>query len=339
VHVLITGGAGFIGSHLAELHLARGDKVHVVDDLSTGSIENIRPFLKQQNFLFDHADLLTWDKLDRVAAWADRVYHLAAVVGVYRVLAEPTKVLAVNIAAFERLLRAVNASGWKPQLVLASSSEVYGHNDHDLLREEQDLVISTRTGTRWLYSVSKIADEALCMSFAKHFGIPTVITRFFNTVGPRQTGRYGMVIPRFIEQAVNGEDITVFGPGDQTRSFCDVRDTVAALDKVAEHATTPEPMVVNVGNDREISINDLAQMIVDRAGSKSRIQHMPLLQAYGEDFEDIRRRRPALERLRTLTGFKHKFTLEQTIDDLIASKRAARAETEHGDGTLVRNQS
>jgi UDP-glucose 4-epimerase len=339
VHVLITGGAGFIGSHLAELHLARGDKVHVVDDLSTGSIENIRPFLKQQNFLFDHADLLTWDKLDRVAAWADRVYHLAAVVGVYRVLAEPTKVLAVNIAAFERLLRAVNASGWKPQLVLASSSEVYGHNDHDLLREEQDLVISTRTGTRWLYSVSKIADEALCMSFAKHFGIPTVITRFFNTVGPRQTGRYGMVIPRFIEQAVNGEDITVFGPGDQTRSFCDVRDTVAALDKVAEHATTPEPMVVNVGNDREISINDLAQLIVDRSGSKSRIQHMPLLQAYGEDFEDIRRRRPALERLRTLTGFKHKFTLEQTIDDLIASKRAARAETEHGDGTLVRNQS
>jgi UDP-glucose 4-epimerase len=339
VHVLITGGAGFIGSHLAELHLARGDKVHVVDDLSTGSIENIRPFLKQQNFLFDHADLLTRDKLDRVAAWADRVYHLAAVVGVYRVLAEPTKVLAVNIAAFERLLRAVNASGWKPQLVLASSSEVYGHNDHDLLREEQDLVISTRTGTRWLYSVSKIADEALCMSFAKHFGIPTVITRFFNTVGPRQTGRYGMVIPRFIEQAVNGEDITVFGPGDQTRSFCDVRDTVAALDKVAEHATTPEPLVVNVGNDREISINDLAQMIVERAGSSSRIQHMPLLQAYGEDFEDIRRRRPALERLRTLTDFKHKYTLEQTIDDLIASKRAARTETEHGDGALVRNQS
>jgi UDP-glucose 4-epimerase len=339
VHVLITGGAGFIGSHLVELHLARGDKVHVVDDLSTGSIENIRPFLKQQNFLFDHADLLTWDKLDRVAAWADRVYHLAAVVGVYRVLAEPTKVLAVNIAAFERLLRAVNASGWKPQLVLASSSEVYGHNDHDILREQQDLVISTRTGTRWLYSVSKIADEALCMSFAKHFGIPTVITRFFNTVGPRQTGRYGMVIPRFVEQAVNGEDITVFGPGDQTRSFCDVRDTVAALDKVAEHATTPEPLVVNVGNDREISINELAQMIVERAGSKSRIQHMPLLQAYGEDFEDIRRRRPALERLRTLTGFQHRYTLEQTIDDLIALKRAKTPESEHGDGALVRNQS
>jgi UDP-glucose 4-epimerase len=339
VHVLITGGAGFIGSHLAELHLARGDKLHVVDDLSTGSIENIRPFLDEPAFHFDHADLLTWDKLDRVASWADRVYHLAAVVGVYRVLAEPTKVLAVNIAAFERLLRAVNTSGWKPQLVLASSSEVYGHNEHELLREEQDLVISTRTGTRWLYSVSKIADEALCMSFAKHFGIPTVIARFFNTVGPRQTGRYGMVIPRFVEQAMNGEDITVFGPGDQTRSFCDVRDTVAALDKVAEHATTPEPRVVNVGNDREISINDLAAMVVARSGSSSRIRHMPLLQAYGEDFEDIRRRRPALDRLRTLTGFQHRYTLEQTIDDLIAARRARRPETEHGDGSLVRNQS
>ena len=339
MHVLITGGAGFIGSHLVELHLARGDKVHVVDDLSTGSMDNVRPFLQQPNFHFDAADLLTWDKLERVAAWADRIYHLAAVVGVYRVLAEPTKVLAVNIAAFERLLRAVHASGWKPQLVLASSSEVYGHNDHEILREEQDLVISTRTGTRWNYSVSKIADEALGMSFAKHFGIPTVIARFFNTVGPRQTGRYGMVIPRFVEQAVSGQDITVFGPGDQTRSFCDVRDTAAALDKVAEHAASPDVLVVNVGNDREISINELAQMIIDRSGSKSRIQHMPLLQAYGEDFEDIRRRRPALERLRTLTGFKHRFTLEQTIDDLVGLRRARNAESEHGDGALVRNQS
>lgn len=341
MHVLITGGAGFIGSHLVELHLARGDKVHVVDDLSTGSMDNVKPFLDQDNFHFDAADLLTWQQLERAAAWADRIYHLAAVVGVYRVLAEPTKVLAVNIAAFERLLRAVHNSGWKPQLVLASSSEVYGHNDQELLREEQDLVISTRAGTRWNYSVSKIADEALCMSFAKHFGIPTVIARFFNTVGPRQSGRYGMVIPRFIDQAVRGDNITVFGPGDQTRSFCDVRDTVAALDKVAEHAATPDVMVVNVGNDREISINELAALIVARAESRSKIEHMPLLQAYGEDFEDIRRRRPALDKLRTLTGFKHRFTLEQTIDDLIAARRAKEKdpETEHGHGTLVRNQS
>ena len=338
MHVLITGGAGFIGSHLVELHLARGDKVHVVDDLSTGSVDNLKPFLGKDDFHFDSADLLTWPQLERVAAWADRIYHLAALVGVYRVLAEPTKVLAVNIAAFERLLRAVHNSGWKPQLVLASSSEVYGHNDQQILREDQDLVISTRAGTRWNYSVSKIADEALCMSFAKHFGIPTVIARFFNTVGPRQSGRYGMVIPRFIEQAIRGDNITVFGGGRQTRSFCDVRDTVAALDLVAGHASTPDVMVVNVGNDREISINELAAMVVDRAGSGSKIEHMPLLQAYGEDFEDIQRRRPALEKLRTLTGFKHRYTLEQTIDDLIALRRAHDPETEHGHGTLVRNQ-
>ena len=339
MHVLITGGAGFIGSHLVELHLARGDKVHVVDDLSTGSVDNLKPFLGKDDFHFDAADLLTWPQLERVAAWADRIYHLAAVVGVYRVLAEPTKVLAVNIAAFERLLRAVHNSGWKPQLVLASSSEVYGHNDQEILREDQDLVISTRAGTRWNYSVSKIADEALCMSFAKHFGIPTVIARFFNTVGPRQSGRYGMVIPRFIDQAIRGDNITVFGGGRQTRSFCDVRDTVAALDQVAGHASTPDVMVVNVGNDREISINELAAMIVQRAGSGSKVEHMPLLQAYGEDFEDIQRRRPALEKLRTLTGFKHRYTLEQTIDDLNALRRAHEPETEHGHGALVRNQS
>lgn len=338
MHILITGGAGFIGSHLAELHLARGDKVHVVDDLSTGSIDNIARFMNLPDFRFDHADMLIWPHLERTAGWADRIYHLAAVVGVYRVLAEPTKVLAVNIAACERLLRAVNDSGWKPQVVLASSSEVYGHNDEDILRETQDLVVSTRAGTRWNYSVSKIADEALGMSFAKKFNIPTVIARFFNTVGPRQSSRYGMVIPRFIEQAVRGQDITVFGNGDQTRSFCDVRDTVTALDGLAAYANT-EGLVVNVGNDREISMNDLARLIIERAGSKSKLIHIPYLQAYGEDFEDIRRRRPALEKLRALTGFVHCFTLEATIDDLIAAQRAKNLEVEHGNSAVVRHQS
>lgn len=321
MHVLITGGAGFIGSHLAELHLAEGDKVHVVDDLSTGSMGNVTPFLDQTNYRFDQADILTWPTLDRAIHWADRIYHLAAVVGVYRVLAEPTKVMAINVAACERLLRAVQKSGWKPRVVLASSSEVYGHNDENILRETQDLVVSSRAGTRWNYSVSKIADEALGISFARKFGIPTLIVRFFNTVGPRQSARYGMVIPRFIEQAVQNMPIEVFGNGEQTRSFCDVRDTVVALNRLAEHANT-DGLVVNVGNDREISINDLACLVIQRADSQSGIVHIPYLQAYGEDFEDIRRRRPALDRLRSLTGFQHRFTLEQTIDDLIAAKHA-----------------
>lgn len=336
MHILITGGAGFIGSHLVELHLAQGDKVHVVDDLSTGSMDNVSRFLNQPSYRFDQADVLTWPQLERVANWANRIYHLAAVVGVYRVLADPTKVLAINIAACERLLRAVQLSGWKPQVVLASSSEVYGHNDEDLLRETQDLVISTRAGTRWNYSVSKIADEALGMSFARKFGIPAVIVRFFNTVGPRQSARYGMVIPRFVERAVRDETIEVFGNGNQSRSFCDVRDTVAMLNLLAAHANT-DGLVVNVGNDREISINDLAHLIVQRAESQSGITHIPYREAYGEDFEDIRRRRPALDRLRSLIGFQHRFTLERTIDDLIAAQRAKDLESENGDSTVVRH--
>ena len=338
MHVLITGGAGFIGSHLVDLHLACGDQVHVIDDLSTGVRANLAAHDNNPNFRFDEADVLTWDRLDRAVGWADRIYHLAAVVGVYRVIAEPTKVLATNIAGTERLLRAAHNGGWQPQVVIASSSEVYGHNDEQVLREDQDLTVSTRAGTRWGYSVSKIADEALGLSYAQRFGIPAVIARFFNTVGPRQVGRYGMVVPRFVAQAVRNEPITVFGGGAQTRSFCDVRDTVVALDALATHAQR-DTLVANVGNDREISIRDLAQLVIARAKSRSTIIDVPLKEAYGEDFEDIRRRRPDLTRLRRLTGFRHRFTLEQTIDDLVETERRRMAEEHDGNRTLVRPQS
>jgi UDP-glucose 4-epimerase len=338
MHVLITGGAGFIGSHLVDLHLACGDQVHVIDDLSTGVRANLAAHDDNPNFRFDEADVLTWDRLDRAVGWADRIYHLAAVVGVYRVIAEPTKVLATNIAGTERLLRAAHHGGWQPQVVIASSSEVYGHNDEQVLREDQDLTVSTRAGTRWGYSVSKIADEALGLSYAQRFGIPAVIARFFNTVGPRQVGRYGMVVPRFVAQAVRNEPITVFGGGAQTRSFCDVRDTVVALDALATHAQR-DTLVANVGNDREISIRDLAQLVIARAKSRSTIVDVPLKEAYGEDFEDIRRRRPDLTRLRRLTGFRHRFTLEQTIDDLVEIERRRMAEEHDGNCTLVRPQS
>jgi UDP-glucose 4-epimerase len=338
MHVLITGGAGFIGSHLVDLHLACGDQVHVIDDLSTGVRANLAAHDDNPNFRFDEADILTWDRLDRAVGWADRIYHLAAVVGVYRVIAEPTKVLATNIAGTERLLRAAHDGGWQPQVVIASSSEVYGHNDEQVLREDQDLTVSTRAGTRWGYSVSKIADEALGLSYAQRFGIPAVIARFFNTVGPRQVGRYGMVVPRFVAQAVRNEPITVFGGGAQTRSFCDVRDTVVALDALATHAQR-DTLVANVGNDREISIRDLAQLVIARAKSRSTIVDVPLKEAYGEDFEDIRRRRPDLTRLRRLTGFRHRFTLEQTIDDLVETERRRMAEEHDGNRTLVRTQS
>jgi UDP-glucose 4-epimerase len=315
----------------------------VIDDLSTGVGANRAPHEDDPNFRFDEADILTWDRLDRAVCWADRIYHLAAVVGVYRVIAEPTKVLATNIAGCERVLRAARDGGWKPQVVLASSSEVYGHNDLQVLHEDQDLTVSSRAGTRWGYSVSKIADEALGMSYAQRFGIPAVIARFFNTVGPRQVGRYGMVVPRFVQQAVANEPITVFGGGSQTRSFCDVRDTVVALEALATRAGR-DTVVSNVGNDREISIRALAELVIQRAGSHSTIKDVPLREAYGEDFEDIRRRRPDLARLRGLTGFQHRYTLEQTIDDLVALARPgiqrhnAEQRGHDGDRTVVRNQ-
>lgn len=339
MHVLITGGAGFIGSHIAALHLARGHKVHVVDDFSTGSRANIAAFEELPNFRIDEADVLTWPLLQQAAAWADRIYHLAAVVGVYRVIAEPTRVLATNIAGCERLFRTVAASGWLPQVVVASSSEVYGHRQEALLDESMDLSLSTSVGTRWNYSVSKVADEALGLSYAQKFGIPVIVARFFNTIGPRQTGRYGMVVPRFVEQAVRGEPITIFGSGNQTRSFCDVRDNVAALDQLCTSDQVPgAAMIVNIGNDREISMNGLAELVRARAGSNSPITHTPYLEAYGEEFEDIKRRRPALDRLRTLTGFQHSYTLEDTLDELIADSHAQHKRIEHGHSTVVCNQ-
>lgn len=337
MHVLVTGGAGFIGSHLVGLHLGRGDQVHVVDDLSTGRQENLADYVDAPNFRFDEADVLVWDKLKHAVGWADRIYHLAAVVGVYRVIAEPTKVLATNIAGTERLLRAAHAGGWNPQVVIASSSEVYGHNEDRILSEDRDLTVSTRAGTRWGYSVSKIADEALGLSYAQSFGIPAVIVRFFNTIGPRQVGRYGMVVPRFVAQAVRNEPITVFGGGAQTRSFCDVRDTVVALDALASRLQR-QTEIVNVGNDREISIEALAKLVIERAGSRSPIHHLSLREAYGEDFEDIHRRRPALAKLRGLTGFTHHYSLEQTIDDLVAIERQRLEQEGNGHSPVVRPQ-
>ncbi|WP_027715010.1 NAD(P)-dependent oxidoreductase [Desulfuromonas sp. TF] len=320
MHVLITGGAGFIGSQLAEYHLDRGDKVHVVDDLSTGSKENIEEFAEKPGFHFDEADILTWPGLEKAAAWADRVYHMAAVVGVYRVLAEPIKVLSTNIAGTERLLRAIHAGGWSPQVILASTSEVYGHTEARELREDAPLVIQSGARSRWNYAVSKLADEALGLSYARKHGLQITIVRFCNTIGPRQTGRYGMVLPRFVAQALRGEPLTVYGDGNQTRSFCDVRDTVAALDALASNPASGGE-IVNVGNNREISILDLAKLIIRTAESTSKIKKIPYLEAYGEDFEDITHRRPALDKLFGLTDFSHNWTLEETVQDLLDRSR------------------
>ena len=321
MHVLVTGGAGFIGSHLVDLHLQRGDKVHVVDDLSTGLLENVQGHFGNPRFKFDHANLLTFERIREVAAWADRIYHLAAVVGVFHVLEDPTAVLATNISACERLLRAVAASDWKPEVVIASSSEVYGHRDDGDLSESDELIISAGLNPRWSYSTSKIADESLGVAFSAKHGIPVTLVRLFNTIGPRQRGKYGMVVPRFVRQAVVGDPVTVFGDGAQSRSFCDVRDTVRFIDALASRPRNGVE-VVNVGNDREISILDLARLVIERAASNSEIHFVDYRSAYGEPYEDIRRRRPNLDLLKSLTTHRHDYSLEDTIDELIAALRS-----------------
>ncbi|SFN85757.1 UDP-glucose 4-epimerase [Formivibrio citricus] len=324
MHILVTGGAGFIGSHLVEHHLAKGDAVHVVDNLSTGRFENIEPFLDNPRFHFDEADILTWAGLEKAATWADRIYHMAAVVGVFRVLEDPIRVLATNIAGTERLLRFASAGRWKPQIVIASSSEVYGPTPAELLREDAMLYVQSAGKSRWNYALSKLADEAQGLSYARQYNIPICVVRLFNTVGPRQTGRYGMVLPRFVEQALSGGPITIYGGGTQTRSFCDVRDTVVALDLLAD---TPAASgeIVNVGNDREISISALADLVCARAKMNVERQHLSYVEAYGQQYDDILRRKPSLEKLVRLTGFTHQWRLEETLDDLIAQYRKRKA--------------
>ncbi|KTG17421.1 MULTISPECIES: NAD-dependent epimerase/dehydratase family protein [unclassified Guyparkeria] len=320
MHVLITGGAGFIGSHLVDLHLARGDKVHVVDNLSTGSLDNLAPHLDRPDFRFSEADIVTWPGLNESVGWADRVYHLAAVVGVFRVLERPISVMATNIAGCERLLRAVDHCGWRPQVLLASSSEVYGPRTDAYLREDMDLIIQPEAPPRWNYAISKLADEAFALSYARTKDIPVTVVRLFNTVGPRQTGRYGMVVPRFVRQAVDGEPLTVFGDGTQSRAFTDVRDTVVMLDQLADRATTAG-VIVNVGSGNELSMNDLALRVIERVGSASRVERIPYEIAYGQEYVDIPHRCPDLTRLHQLIEHRPHWTLDATLDDLIARAR------------------
>ena len=321
MHILITGGAGFIGSHLVDLHLARGDLVLAVDDLSTGVRANLAAFQTKPRLTFEQADVLTWDGLDQRVAWADRIYHMAAVVGMFRVLQEPVATTRVNVLGCERVLDAAARCGRRPQIVLPSSSSVYGPARYEDLHERADIVASP--GAPLLnYALSKLTNEVQGRAYAEKFDLPIVIARLFNTVGLRQSGLYGFVVPRFVQQAIAGQPITVFGDGTQTRSFCDVRDTVAMLDTLA---ATPAAygQVVNVGNVQEITIRDLAELIRDRTGSTSPLQFVPYEQAYGQTFEQIPQRRPILDKLFALTGYQHRWSLPETIDELSQHYRIA----------------
>ena len=321
MHVLITGGAGFIGSHLVERHLANGDQVYVVDNLSTGSATNIEPFRGHPGFRFAEADILHWSGLGEAVAWADRIYHMAAVVGVKKVLEDPVAVMATNMSGTEKILRAIHHGGWNPEVIIASTSEVYGFNAKASFAETDDIVLPSAGRLRWAYAVTKLADEFLAFSYARKYGLHIVVVRLFNTIGPNQVGHYGMVVPSFVRAAVDNQPLTVYGEGTQTRSFCDVRDTVVALDRLAG---CPEAWgeVVNVGNDQEISIHDLARRVIERAHSSSPIHFMSYKEAYGEEFDDVTHRRPVLNKLKALTGFAPEWSLDQTLDTLIQKVRA-----------------
>jgi UDP-glucose 4-epimerase len=321
MRVLVTGGAGFIGSHIVEYQLSLGNQVYAVDNLSSGRESNITPFLKSPNFRFINEDIIVWKDIEKIVHWADCIYHIAAVVGVFKVLEEPERVLAVNIAGTERLLRAIRKSDWRPRVIIASSSEVYGPSNEPILKEDSNIIVEAAARNRWHYSVSKLADESFGLAYYRKCNIPVTLIRFFNTIGPRQMGRYGMVVPRFVEQAVNNEPICVFGDGTQTRSFCDVRDTVVLLDQLANNPKSIGE-IVNVGNDREISIEGLAQTVKQVADSNSTIKKVPYEQAYGEEYVDIKCRRPDLTKLKSLTNHQFQWTLERTLSDLVEQTRS-----------------
>lgn len=329
MRVLVTGGAGFIGSHLCEYHVKRGDKVYAVDNLTTGLQSNLDFLSKNKNFQYEIADILTWPQLYEAVLWADRVYHMAAVVGVFRVLENPVAVLSTNVLGCERILRAVEASKRPTSVLIASSSEVYGVRATQPLKEDDELVYKSATYSRWTYPISKLTTEAFGLAYAtSRLGLgPTtiaasakniVIARLFNTIGPRQTGIYGMVVPRFIKQAIARENITVYGSGEQTRSFCDVRDLVVMLDKLMS-ADKAHGQIVNVGNDREISITDLANMVKNITKSSSSIEYISYEKAYGVEFDEMMRRKPSLKKLNHLISYQYAWKLEDTISYLYKS--------------------
>lgn len=319
MRILVTGAAGFIGSHIVEYHLNKGDEVFGMDNLSTGKKANLKPFLGHPNFCFVEDDILTWPDIQKFTAWSHRIYHMAAVVGVYKVIQEPERVLSVNIGGCENLLRAVSKNPWKPQVLLASSAEVYGPSNKLPLSEQDNVIVEAAAKNRLHYSVSKLANEAMGLAYSKQYNIPVFIARLFNTIGPRQTGRYGMVVPNFIRQALSHEPITVFGSGEQTRSFCDVRDTVVMLDLLMQNPALIG-QIINVGNDKEVSINELARRVLEMVDTNGEIKHLSYAKAYGKDYVDIQRRRPDLSKLRSNVDYTHKFCLDDTIADLVEGK-------------------
>ncbi len=322
--VLITGGAGFIGSHLAERLLREGRRVIVLDDLSTGSRSNLTAIARHPQFSFIEARLSAYNQLPELVAQCQRVYHLAAAVGVDLVVSQPIRVLETNLHETEVLLEASAPS--RTPMLITSTSEVYGKSREPAFSEDDDLLIGPPHQSRWSYACSKLMDEFLALAYHREKDLPVTIVRLFNTVGPRQTGRYGMVLPRFIAAARAGQPLRVFGDGLQTRCFCYVADAVEALVRL-QRAPGAAGRIFNVGGTEEISIRDLAGRVIALLNSKSTIEFIPYSEAYAPGFDDMRRRRPVIGRLLQTTGFQPDTRLDEII-----RRTAAAADDAHGNG-------
>jgi UDP-glucose 4-epimerase len=323
MQILITGGAGFIGSHLTERLISEGHNVSILDDLSTGTRENLADIAGHNRLSFVEGDILDNALVTEMVNQADVVFHLAAAVGVKLIMEEPSRSILTNVNGTENVLRACIPG--KTPVFVASTSEVYGKATKFPFNEDDDLTIGATKNLRWCYASAKQLDEFLALAFAREHGLPATILRFFNTTGPRQTGRYGMVLPSFVQAALDGRPLLVHGTGEQSRCFGHVADVVEAMMRLLD---CPEAVgqVYNVGNDQEVTIRGLAEQIIAATGSNSQVQLIPYDQVYPEGFEDMARRVPDVAKLKAATGFRPERPLAQIIADVVAEKRAAMAQ-------------
>jgi len=313
VKYLISGGAGFIGSHLAESLISRNDQVTVLDNLSTGSIDNLAGI--DGKIKFEQGNILDKTKIDKLVSESDYVVHLAAALGVFNIVNKPLESLKINLQGSEILLEACDK--YRKPVLIASTSEIYGKNDKVPLNEQDDRIVGHPLKSRWSYSEAKAVDESLAYFYFLENKLPIRIVRFFNTVGPRQVGHYGMVVPRFVSAALNNEPLSVYGSGDQIRCFCHVTDAVEALLLVMD-SDKAVGQVFNVGNNSQISIMELAKKVIEITGSKSGIETIAYEKAYPEGFEDMQRRVPDISKIKQLLGWEPKINLDQIIIDIAA---------------------
>jgi UDP-glucose 4-epimerase len=318
MRALITGGAGFIGSHLAERLLKDGNKVAVIDNLSTGSIDNIESFKKDSSFEFVDGDVRNVELMEPLVKHSDVIFHLAAAVGVRLIAEDPVHTIETNIGGTEIVLDIANK--FDKKILIASSSEVYGKSEAVPFREDDDLVLGSTSMSRWSYACSKAIDEFLGLAFYQQYGLDVVIGRFFNTIGPRQTGQYGMVVPRFVKRALKDEPVLIYGTGKQTRCFCYVADLVEAVINLMD-CKQAAGKVYNIGTSQEITIEDLADKIIEMTGSKSKKQFVPYEIAFGRPIEDMMRRVPSLERIKKAIGWEPKTDLTETLQVIIDNEK------------------